>query len=137
MTGRPPLPPGRLADQLGLLYDEAGQATGPRRERLAADRLCGLLPPDQGAGLRAPGEEFEAAETPESRFANAVDRLSPVLLSHAGRGRSWLADAISAARVRARTAAVGETSPAPGEVVTAIVRDSVARGWLTEEGPCR
>jgi 5'-deoxynucleotidase YfbR-like HD superfamily hydrolase len=115
------------------VYDEAGQAGRAERERLAARRLFGLLPPDQEAALRALWEEFEARETPDSRFANAMDRLSPVLLGHAGQGRSWLAEGIAAAQVRARNAGVGEVSPALGEVVYAVVLDSVARGWLAPD----
>ncbi len=115
------------------VYDEAGQTGRAERERLAAGRLFGLLPPDQEAALRALWEEFEARETPDSRFANAMDRLSPVLLGHAGQGRSWLAEGIAAAQVRARNAGVGEVSPALGEVVYAVVLDSVARGWLAPD----
>lgn len=115
-------------------YDEAGRLASVERERLAADRLFGLLPPDQGAALRALWEEFEARDTPESRFAHAMDRLSPILLGHAGQGRSWLAEGITATQVRARNAGVGEVSSALGEVVQAVVRDSVARGWLSRDG---
>src|SRR5215467_6436021 len=41
-------------------YDTAGLGTKPDRERAAADRLYGLLPPDQTAYFRALWEEFEA-----------------------------------------------------------------------------
>ena len=50
-------------------YDEEGKKTQAQREQKAAERLYGLLPEDQGAKLKAIWEEFEAKNTPESRFA--------------------------------------------------------------------
>ena len=50
-------------------YDEEGKKTQAQREQKAAERLYGLLPEDQGAKLKAIWEEFEAKNTPESRFS--------------------------------------------------------------------
>ena len=60
-------------------YDEAGNATKRERELKAADRIFKLLPDDQAAWLRGLWEEFEEAETPEARFALALDKVQPVL----------------------------------------------------------
>jgi putative hydrolase of HD superfamily len=70
-------------------YDVEGAKTRADRERRAADRLFGLLPPDLGTKLRALWEEFEAHETPEARFANAVDRFQPFLQNLATEGGTW------------------------------------------------
>ena len=70
-------------------YDVEGNQTRPDRERRAADRLFGLLPQAAGARFRALWEEFEARQTPESRFANAVDRFQPLLLNLATEGGTW------------------------------------------------
>lgn len=59
------------------------------RERLAADRIFGLLPRDIGDDLRALWEEFEAAETPDAVFAKSLDRVQPVLHNIASGGGSW------------------------------------------------
>ena len=59
-------------------YDEDGKKTQAQREQKAAKRLYGLLPEDQGAKLKAIWEEFEAKNTPESRFAHTMDNLQPV-----------------------------------------------------------
>ena len=45
--------------------DEAG--------RRAAERIFGLLPEDQAHALRSAWEEFDAGETPEARFAAALE----------------------------------------------------------------
>src|SRR5882672_8600435 len=46
------------------IYDTAAALDKADRERAAADRLFGLLPPDQGQELRQLWEEFEACQTP-------------------------------------------------------------------------
>ena len=66
-------------------YDEDGKKTQAQREQKAAKRLYGLLPEDQGAKLKAIWEEFEAKNTPESRFAHTMDNLQPVILNAATR----------------------------------------------------
>lgn len=75
------------------IHSANGQAHGSEATRAAetaaADRIFGLLPPEIGRDLRALWEEFEAAATPDSIFAKALDRVQPVLLNHAAGGGSW------------------------------------------------
>ena len=70
-------------------YDEAGLATQQERERLAADRIFGLLPDDQRDELRALFEEFEALQSPEARFAKTMDNFQPLLLNDVNDGGDW------------------------------------------------
>jgi putative hydrolase of HD superfamily len=58
-------------------------------ESKAADRIFGLLPPDLGTSLRALWEEFEAAETPDARFAKSLDRVQPVMANLMSGGGTW------------------------------------------------
>jgi putative hydrolase of HD superfamily len=68
-------------------HDPAEQA---RIEQLAADRIFGLLPPDQAAAYRALWEEFEAAGTDDAVFAKSVDRVQPVVSNLHSGGASWI-----------------------------------------------
>lgn len=70
-------------------YDEEGKATQRERELRAANRLFGILPEDQGDCLRELWEEFEAAETPEAKFARAMDNIQPLMLNAATDGKAW------------------------------------------------
>lgn len=70
-------------------YDEAGKSTQRQREELAADRIFGILPPDQCEKFRGIWEEFEAGQTAEARFARAMDNIQPVMLNHNTDGRAW------------------------------------------------
>ncbi len=101
------------------------------KEQVAADRIFGLLPIDQGARLRALWEEFEAKESAEAKFAKAVDRVQPMLLNLASGGGSWERHGITADRP---LDLINKTVP-PGSVVLAeyareVIRVSVERGAL-------
>jgi putative hydrolase of HD superfamily len=112
-----------------FLYDEAMAASQIERESVAAERLFGLLPPDQAGWMRALWDEFEGRQTPESRFAKAMDRLEPMLLNWMARGGTWRAPGVTAADVRVRTAMIGEASAALGEASRALIDESERRGW--------
>jgi putative hydrolase of HD superfamily len=60
------------------------------KEDAAATRLFGLLPPDQAQSFRALWDEFEAAETPDARFAKSLDRFQPPNQNLAANGGSWV-----------------------------------------------
>lgn len=59
---------------------EANRADVKAREQAAAERLFGLLPEDQASEFRGLWLEFEAGETLEAQFANAMDALHPMVL---------------------------------------------------------
>ena len=70
-------------------YDKEGLSTQKEREAKAADRIFGLLPADQRDEFRGIFEEFEANETPEARFAHAMDNFQPLLLNNSNNGGDW------------------------------------------------
>lgn len=71
------------------LYAQADRAAIARAEIAAADRIFGLLPADQARDMRALWDEFEAGQTPDARFAKALDRFQPPNLNLASGGISW------------------------------------------------
>ncbi len=111
-------------------YDAVGYTDKEERERLAADRLFGLLPAVQATELRALWDEFEAYETPESRYANALDRLQPLLLNSRTGGGSWRSHQVTRAQVLVRMEPIRTGIPELWNTVLAIVDDAFDRGWL-------
>ncbi|MEO6876424.1 MAG: HD domain-containing protein [Opitutaceae bacterium] len=83
-------------------YDTAAMAGQHEREARAADRIFGLLPPDQTREFRALWDEFEEKQTPEAKFATAVDRFQPMLLNCRSEGASWNRHGVTQDRVLAR-----------------------------------
>jgi putative hydrolase of HD superfamily len=115
-------------------YDTKAEAGRHEREARAADRIFGLLPPDQAREFRAIWEEFEARKTPEARFAAAVDRFQPMLLNLETEGAAWKKHGITEDRVRARNAHIAEGSEALWEHMSGAIRKAVAAGHLAQ-GP--
>ena len=72
------------------------------RELAAADRIFGLLPEDVGGKMRAIWEEFEAWETPEAKFARALDNFQPLMLNNATDGISWVEHGVKLSQVLRR-----------------------------------
>ncbi|MBQ4214443.1 MAG: HD domain-containing protein, partial [Ruminococcus sp.] len=70
-------------------YDDNAKQTQREREEKAADRIFGMLPDDQRDRLRGLWEEFEAAQTPEAKFARTMDNIQPAMLNCATDGRAW------------------------------------------------
>ena len=93
-------------------YDEAGNATKREREEKAADRIFHLLPPDQEAYFRGLCEEFERNETPEARFANALDKVQPTMLNHASGGRAWKEHDVAVSQIYSRNGSTAKGSKA-------------------------
>ena len=75
------------------IHSQNGQAHASAEtqaaESRAADRIFGLLPNDLRDTLRALWEEFEAAETPDARFAKSLDRVQPVMANLQSGGGTW------------------------------------------------
>jgi putative hydrolase of HD superfamily len=82
-----------------IVYDDTGLAERKAAERVAVERIFGMLPNAEGARFLALWEEFELGETAEARFAHAADRAMPVLLNLANGGGSWVENGISHQRV--------------------------------------
>ena len=115
-------------------YDTSGYTDKDEREQRAADRLFGLLPPDQSARFRALWEEYEAMETPESRFANAVDRMQPAMLNHmVGDLSTWREHNISRPQAVKRLSPIGHGSERLWQHTLEVIDEAVRRGNLTEE----
>lgn len=111
-------------------YDIAGNLDKAQREQHAADRLFGLLPDDQALEMRALWNEFEARATAEARFANALDRLMPLLHNYLNDARAWREHGVNIEQVRGRMAPVVEGSAELAHVVEAVLEDLVGRGCI-------
>ncbi|NIZ11644.1 HD family hydrolase [Pseudooceanicola sp. HF7] len=74
-------------------------------ELAAATRLFGLLPAQQGEALHALWTEFEAAQSPDARFAKALDRFQPPLQNLASGGLGWRRNNVTYDMVEARVGA--------------------------------
>ena len=115
------------------IYDTAGNDTKAAREQEAARRIFGLLPDDQSAELQELWQEFEARETPEAKFAAALDRLMPLLHNYHTQGRSWREHGITKEQVLRLNRHIADGSQSLWEYAEALINDAAAKGYLTDK----
>jgi len=116
-----------------FIYDEEARAAQTQREEEAAERIFGLLPHDQAREYRVLWEEFEARETPEARYARALDRLQPLLLNYRSGGLAWRKHGISAAQVRRINRSIQDGAPPLWEFAQRLIQDAEAEGLLRSD----
>jgi putative hydrolase of HD superfamily len=115
-----------------FVYDIAANVDKREREVKAADRIFNLLPDDQALEVRALWEEFELHETPESKYANALDRLHPMMLNYTSGGRGWAAHGVTSAQVYDRNKSMEDGAPLLWKFASRCVADAVKEGFLPE-----
>jgi len=113
-------------------YDDQGRKDQAAREQLAADRIFNILPPDQARTFRNLWDEFEERKTPESRFANALDRVQPFLHNYFTRGQTWQENDIKSLQVKARMQPVDDGAPVLWKYVNALIDDAVRKEFLAD-----
>lgn len=111
-------------------YDKEGNRDKAAREAAAADRLYALLPADQAGEYRVLWEEFDRMDTPDSRFAAALDRVQPIINNYLTEGHTWKLGHVTSAQVYERMAPVKNGLPEAWKVVEWIINTSIEKGFL-------
>lgn len=111
-------------------YDTEGNATKREREVAAAERIFHILPDDQAELVRNLWEEFENCETPEAKFANAVDKVQPISLNDKSGGKAWEEHDVKAEQVVKRNGKTSEGSKELWDYCQKLIRKNVEIGKL-------
>ncbi len=115
-------------------YDAAGLKTQKERENKAKERIFSILPEDQKKELVALFDEFEAYETPESRFAHAMDNLQPLLLNSSNDGGDWREHGVTKDQVYGRQSKTRLGSEILfQEVADKIIKEHIKKGNIKED----
>ena len=114
-------------------YDEQAIASQTEREQAAAKRIFGLLPADQAELCLSLFNEFEDNQTPEARFAHAIDNLQPVLLNNSNDGADWRAHEVTKSQIEKRQQKTKLGSTKIWEYVLSIIEENVKKGNLKNE----
>lgn len=109
---------------------EANAAAVAVKEAAAAERLFALLPDDQRRRFHALWTEYEARETPEARFARALDALHPMLLVWGPGASDAVHVPVTAAFMRERKRPALESYPELWALAQRLLDGAVARGVL-------
>ncbi len=113
-------------------YDDQGRKDQALREQTAAGRIFKILPSDQSRSFRALWDEFENRVTPESKYANALDRFQPFLQNYVTKGQIWRKNNITRREVEARMRPVFDGVPLLWSLVESLIDDAVQKKYLGE-----
>ena len=113
-------------------YDTEGLKTQKAREDAAKERIFSLLPEDQKQKLTQLFDEFEEFQTPESKFAHAMDNLQPLLLNNSNGGGDWREHSVSAKQVYGRQQKTRQGSEKLYQVTDQILKEHIRKGNLKE-----
>ena len=111
-------------------YDEVNLQTQKEREDAAKERIFSILPTEQKEELIALFDEFEAYETPESKFAHAMDNLQPLMLNNSNGGSDWQEHQVSAEQVYKRQSKTKLGSEKLFEVTDKMIQENIQKGSL-------
>ena len=113
-----------------FVYANVDPSAKADRERRAAERIFGLLPKDQAGEFLQLWQAYEDGETPEARFAQAMDSLMPVLHNYRTKGQQWQKLNVTSDKVLARNSRIVKGSTELWEYIKGIVEDAVEKGYL-------
>jgi putative hydrolase of HD superfamily len=113
-----------------FIYDTKKSHSNTNEERLAANRIFGLLPKEQANELIAIWEEFEAGETNEAKFAKTMDRLEPLLQNTSNNGGTWNEFGVDYNKVYEKKKIIKDGSNTIWKYAEELINDSVEKGIL-------
>ncbi len=113
-----------------FIYDTEKSHSNSDEERLAAQRIFGMLPKEQAEELIAIWEEFEAGITNEAKFARTMDRLEPLLQNTSNKGGTWSEFGVNYEKVHEKKSIMKEGSESIWSYAKELINESVKNGIL-------
>ncbi|HIV85276.1 MAG TPA: HD domain-containing protein [Candidatus Monoglobus merdigallinarum] len=111
-------------------YDTEMLKSQRAREDAAKERIFSLLPDDQRDEMTAVFDEFENNQTPEARFAHAMDNLQPLILNNSNNGGDWQEHGVTAGQVFERQSKTKAGSLTLYDYTCKILNDNIKKGNL-------
>ncbi|QQD11591.1 HD domain-containing protein [Sphingobacterium sp. UDSM-2020] len=116
-----------------FIYDMQKNHVNTDQERLAANRIFGLLPQEQSKEFIAVWEEFEAGLTAEAKFARTMDRLEPLLQNTSNNGGTWKEFDVDYSKVIEKKKIINEGSTTIWKYAEELINESVEKGILRKD----
>lgn len=87
-----------------FFFDEAGRNDAKEKELAAMKRIFGILPDETASEFLELWNEFENGDSPEAKYARAIDRVMPVLQNLYNNRQSWTENNVTKEQILTRTA---------------------------------
>ena len=117
-----------------FLYDTKISHSNAIAERLAAERIFGMLPEDQAHELMSLWEEFEACVTEEAKFAKSMDRFEPLLQNISNNGGTWKEYDVDYSNVYKTQVVIKDGSTAIWDIAEPMLQESIEKGFFKKAG---
>ena len=111
-----------------FLYNQSPEVSQAERESVT--KLFALLPEDQAQKYLELWDEFERKQTPEAKFAAALDRLWPCIHNFYNGGGTWLEFKISLERAIEKNQHIGQGSSGLWLYVEELLREADSNGLM-------
>lgn len=112
-----------------IIYKSENQAIKDE-ETAGIKRVLDILPEGKAEEYMSLWHEFEAGETPDSKYAKAIDRVPPLLHNLHGNGHSWRKHNISKEQVFSVNKRIAKGSEKLWEVLEQELENAVEKGVL-------
>ena len=113
-----------------FIYDTAKSHSNTDEERLAANRIFGMLPEEQAEEFISIWEEFELGQTNEAKFARSMDRLEPLLQNTSNKGGTWTEFGVDYQKVYEKKKIIKDGSQVLWNYAENLINESVEKGIL-------
>lgn len=114
-------------------FDVEANKSKEENEIAAADKLFSQLPEEQGKEIRSLWEEFDEMKTPDSIYANCMDRVQPFLHNTLTAGATWVEGGVAKSQVEKRLAVVKENMPELWNWLEINIAEAIKNGWIKDE----
>lgn len=113
-------------------YDSKSLETQKEREDAAKERIFSILPQEQKEEFISLFDEFEAYETPESKFAHAMDNLQPLILNNSNNGADWRRHGVTKEKIYKRQSKTKLGSEKLFKIIDNIIQENIKKGNIIE-----
>jgi len=113
-----------------FMYDTTKSHSNTEEERIAANRIFGMLPPEQAEEFISIWEEFEGGQTNEAKFAKSMDRFEPLLQNTSNNGGTWTEFGVEYNKVYEKKKVIKDGSNSIWEYAENLLNESVEKGIL-------
>ena len=113
-------------------YDAESLKTQKAREDVAKERIFSILPEEQAREFIEIFDEFEAYETPESKFAHVMDNIQPLILNDSNNGGDWREHNVTVEQIYGRQSKTKLGSDRLFEITDEIIKRNIKKGNLKE-----
>jgi len=112
-----------------IIYESETKAIKDE-ETAGVQRVLDILPEGKAEEYMLLWNEFEAGETPDSKYAKAIDRVPPLLHNLHGGGHSWKKHSISKQQVLSANKRIAKGSKNLWEVLEKDLESAADKGLL-------